>query len=48
MLQPAHAHTPAERLTEAARLHDYRYASNPLADGTLGAVPGARFPAELH
>ena len=25
------------RLTEAARFHDYRYASNPLADGTLDA-----------
>ena len=24
-----------EHLTEAARFHDYRYASNPLADGTL-------------
>jgi gentisate 1,2-dioxygenase len=48
MLQPAHEHTPAERLTEAARFHDYRYASNPLADGGLGAVPGARFAAALH
>ena len=37
-----------ERLSEAARFHDYRYASNPIADGTLGAVPGARFGAELH
>ena len=50
MLKPVHAETPshAERLTEAARFHDYRYASNPLADGSLGAVPGARFGAELH
>jgi gentisate 1,2-dioxygenase len=37
-----------ERLSEAARFHDYRYASNPIADGTLGAVPGTRFGAELH
>jgi len=51
MLQPARDHvdhTPAERLAEAARFHDYRYASNPIADGTLGAIPGARFGAELH
>ena len=47
----AHAAPPletADRLTESARYHDYRYASNPLADGTLGAIPGARFGAELH
>ena len=47
----AHASAPEPsdaRLTEAARFHDYRYASNPLADGTLGAIPGARFGAELH
>jgi gentisate 1,2-dioxygenase len=37
-----------ERLSEPARFHDYRYASNPIADGTLGAVPGTRFGAELH
>ena len=36
------------RLTEAARFHDYRFASNPLADGTLPPIPGARFPASLH
>ncbi|MFM7138060.1 MAG: cupin [Planctomycetota bacterium] len=38
----------ASRLAEAARFHDYRYASNPLADGTLPPIPGARFPATLH
>lgn len=38
----------ADRLTECGRFHDYRYASNPLSDGTLGPVPGARFGAELH
>jgi len=38
----------ASRLTEAARFHDYRYASNPLADGTLPPIPGVRFPAVLH
>jgi gentisate 1,2-dioxygenase len=50
MLKPVHAEAPSnvERLTESARFHDYRYASNPLADGSLGAVPGARFGAELH
>ncbi len=37
-----------ERLTEAARFHDYRYASNPIADGTLGGVPAATWGAELH
>ena len=52
MLKPVHAElknkTNAEWLTESARFHDYRYASNPLADGSLGAIPGARFGAELH
>ena len=51
MLQPARDHvdhTATERLAEAARFHDYRYASNPIADGTLGGIPGARFEAELH
>jgi short-chain Z-isoprenyl diphosphate synthase len=38
----------AEQLTEAARFHDYRYASNPITDGTLPAIPGARFAADLH
>jgi gentisate 1,2-dioxygenase len=38
----------AGRLAEAARFHDYRYASNPLADGTLPSIPGGRFPAALH
>ena len=38
----------ASRLAEAARFHDYRYASNPLADGTLPPIPGVRFPATLH
>ena len=37
-----------EHLTEAARFHDYRYASNPITDGTLGGIPGARWGAELH
>jgi gentisate 1,2-dioxygenase len=48
MLKPAQDHAPVERFTEAARFHDYRYASNPLADGTLGPIPGSRFGAELH
>ena len=48
MVQPVHEHTLAERLTEAARFHDYRFASNPITDGTLPAIPGARFGAELH
>ena len=39
---------PEDILTEAARFHDYRYASNPIADGTLGGVPGAKWGAELH
>jgi len=38
----------AESLTAGARFHDYRYASNPLADGTLPAIPAARWAAELH
>jgi len=38
----------ASRLAEPARFYDYRYASNPLADGTLPPVPGVRFPAALH
>jgi gentisate 1,2-dioxygenase len=37
-----------ELLTESARFHDYRYASNPIADGTLGGVPAARWAADLH
>ena len=37
-----------DHLTEAARFHDYRYASNPVADGSVGGVPGARFDAVLH
>jgi gentisate 1,2-dioxygenase len=48
MLAPSQSVAADERLTESARLHDYRYASNPLADGTLGAVPAARWAAELH
>lgn len=35
-------------LTASARYHDYRYASNPLADGSAGEVPLTRFDAELH
>ncbi len=48
MLAPAPRDPAAERLTEAARYHDYRYASNPIAAGTLPAIPGARFAAALH
>ena len=41
--------SPSEdRLTESARYHDYRYASNPISDGTLGGVPAARWGADLH
>jgi gentisate 1,2-dioxygenase len=47
MLAPATGDV-ASRLAEAARFHDYRYASNPLADGTLPPIPGARFAAALH
>lgn len=35
-------------LTAPARYHDYRYASNPLAEGPTGEVPLASFDAELH
>jgi len=38
----------AAGLTEAARFHDYRYASNPLADGTLPPIPGVQWSADLH
>ena len=38
----------AAGLTEAARFHDYRYASNPLADGTLPPIPGVPWSADLH
>lgn len=48
MLAPAPRDPAAERLTEAARFHDYRYASNPIADGTLPKIPGGRFAAALH
>jgi gentisate 1,2-dioxygenase len=48
MLAPAPRDPAAERLTEAARFRDYRYASNPIADGTLPGLPGARFAAALH
>lgn len=45
-------HTPDPHalghLTASARYHDYRYASNPLAEGSAGEVPLARFDAELH
>jgi gentisate 1,2-dioxygenase len=37
-----------DHLTAPARFHDYRYASNPLAEGSTGEVPLARFDAELH
>ena len=47
MLAPT-AETAADRFTEAARFHDYRYASNPLADGTLPPIPAAEWAAELH
>jgi gentisate 1,2-dioxygenase len=47
MLVPAPRDPAAERLVESARFHDYRYASNPLADGSL-PIPVARFGAELH
>ena len=47
MLVPATCDVQS-RLTEAARFHDYRYASNPLADGTLPPIPGVRFSATLH
>jgi len=48
MLMPAHAHSPAEKLAEAARYHDYRYASNPVGDGTIGPIPAIQWGAELH
>ena len=45
-------HTPdphgLSHLTASARYHDYRYASNPLAEGSAGEVPLTRFDAELH
>ena len=48
MLAPGRPDSSTEMLTEAARFHDYRYASNPLADGTLGPIPAVRWSAELH
>ncbi|MFM7036037.1 MAG: cupin [Planctomycetia bacterium] len=49
MLQPMRSHDdPVERLTVAARFHDYRQASNPLVDGRMQPVPGTRFGADLH
>jgi gentisate 1,2-dioxygenase len=48
MLAPTPRDETTERLTEAARYHDYRYASNPIADGTIGGIPGSRWGAELH
>jgi gentisate 1,2-dioxygenase len=48
MLSPFRGEAFADRLAEAARFHDYRYASNPLADGTLPRIPGVRFGADLH
>ncbi|MBM4058214.1 MAG: cupin [Planctomycetes bacterium] len=47
MLAPA-TEDFATRLAEPARFYDYRYASNPLADGALPPVPGVRFQAMLH
>lgn len=35
-------------LIEAARYYDYRRASNPLDDGTLGPIPAVEWPADLH
>lgn len=48
MLAPIPRDPAAERLTESARFHDYRYASNPLADGSLPPIPIVTFGAELH
>lgn len=49
MLQPHHsADDDVSRLIEAARFYDYRVASNPMSDGGVAPVPGARFPASLH
>ena len=39
---------PSDQLTAAARYHDYRRASNPLAGGLVGEIPLVEFPAELH
>jgi len=47
LVQPRSGHAD-DVLTESARFHDYRYASNPLSDGTLGGIPAARWGAELH
>jgi gentisate 1,2-dioxygenase len=48
MLLPAHPHSAAEKFAEASRYHDYRYASNPLGDGTLQPIPAIQWGAELH
>lgn len=49
MLQPHRLTDDATaRLLEAARFHDYRVASNPMAEGGVPPVPGVRFPASLH
>jgi len=37
-----------DRLTVAARYHDYRKASNPLVGGLIGEIPLVEFPATLH
>lgn len=47
MLQPARDHA-ADRFADAARFHDYRYASNPLADGSMPPIPAVRWGADLH
>jgi gentisate 1,2-dioxygenase len=48
MTVPSSPASENHRLTDCGRYHDYRYASNPLADGGVGPVPGVRFGAELH
>ncbi|MCX7403684.1 MAG: cupin [Planctomycetia bacterium] len=48
MLQPNTERTPDLLWTEAARFHDYRYASNPMADGSMNAIVAQQFAAELH
>jgi len=48
MLEPNSDRAPDLLWTEAARFHDYRYASNPIADGSMNAIVARQFAAELH
>lgn len=38
----------SQQFIESAQFYDYRRASNPLRDGGVHPIPGARFAAQLH